>query len=181
MIKNGTATFVVYPYQETLRFDFVSPRVSFPHARLRGLRTGSLPARERKQYEYLEGSIIPKNALAVGSKLTDKEMAMKQPAIFVPHGGGPAFFMRGSMHDSFEPMAGLFTDIPSITYRNGRVRFWSLPPIGRRHRLRSMAGLPPHCSMTITVFRPRPTKLTILPRVRPNGAAGRGTVKGCGD
>ena len=30
---------------------------------------------------------------------------MIQPALFVPHGGGPAFFMTGPMHEMFEPMA----------------------------------------------------------------------------
>ena len=29
---------------------------------------------------------------------------MIQPAIFIPHGGGPAFFMNGSMHEIFKPM-----------------------------------------------------------------------------
>ena len=27
-----------------------------------------------------------------------------QPALFIPHGGGPAFFMQGSMNETFKPM-----------------------------------------------------------------------------
>ncbi|MCX8500653.1 MAG: class III extradiol ring-cleavage dioxygenase, partial [Alphaproteobacteria bacterium] len=29
---------------------------------------------------------------------------MIQPALFIPHGGGPAFFMQGSMNETFKPM-----------------------------------------------------------------------------
>ena len=29
---------------------------------------------------------------------------MTMPSLFIPHGGGPAFFMTGPMHDLFQPM-----------------------------------------------------------------------------
>ncbi len=36
------------------------------------------------------------------------------PAIYIPHGGGPAFFMQGKMHDLFQPMADFLASIPAI-------------------------------------------------------------------
>ena len=36
------------------------------------------------------------------------------PSIYLPHGGGPAFFMTGGMHDMFEPMAEFLGTVPSL-------------------------------------------------------------------
>ncbi len=36
------------------------------------------------------------------------------PAIYIPHGGGPAFFMQGKMHDIFQPMAAFLASIPAM-------------------------------------------------------------------
>ncbi len=36
-----------------------------------------------------------------------------QPAIFLPHGGGPAFFMAGPMGDLFAPMAEFLSALPT--------------------------------------------------------------------
>ena len=36
------------------------------------------------------------------------------PSLFVPHGGGPAFFMQGSLHKVFQPMADFLASIDRI-------------------------------------------------------------------
>ena len=65
-------------------------------------------------------------------------MSVRQPAIFLPHGGGPCFWME--FPPPFGPrawdglrdyLAGLVSPCPS-----GRRRFWSSPRIGRRRSRR---------------------------------------------
>ena len=40
-----------------------------------------------------------------------------QPAIYIPHGGGPAFFMTGPMADMFQPMAEFLGSIDTLLPR----------------------------------------------------------------
>jgi aromatic ring-opening dioxygenase catalytic subunit (LigB family) len=37
--------------------------------------------------------------------------SVRMPSLFVPHGGGPAFFMQGEMHQVFEPMREFLADV----------------------------------------------------------------------
>lgn len=39
--------------------------------------------------------------------------SMSIPSIYIPHGGGPAFFMTGPMHDMFAPMSEFLASLPS--------------------------------------------------------------------
>jgi aromatic ring-opening dioxygenase catalytic subunit (LigB family) len=43
--------------------------------------------------------------------------SVRMPSLFIPHGGGPAFFMTGGMHDMFAPMqqflSGLRATLPA--------------------------------------------------------------------
>ncbi len=38
----------------------------------------------------------------------------KQPSIYIPHGGGPAFFMEGELHELFLSMQGFLESLPEM-------------------------------------------------------------------
>ena len=40
-----------------------------------------------------------------GTKAVNRKDLGTQPALYIPHGGGPAFFMQGEMYELFAPMA----------------------------------------------------------------------------
>ncbi len=40
--------------------------------------------------------------------------ATKMPSIYIPHGGGPAFFIQGEMREMFQPMADFLADLPRL-------------------------------------------------------------------